>query len=370
MQIAQLGNQALELRRDGASSLVLPFLWLRDNCPTAFDPQTGERNFDLLSVPDDLKPASVEIEGDRLVIAWPDGHVSRFEHSWLLAHRPGVARPDAAALPRKLWRAADLPQLPRFPGAQILADDRALLDFLVTTQSLGLALVDGLAPGQGLEVAGRIGFLRETNFGKVFDVISKPDPNNLAYTAQALALHTDLANQEIPPGFQFLHCIANEAQGGGSIFADSFAIAEDLRETDPEAFRILSTVTLPFRFHDRAYDIRLRRAVITLHPDGSLDEIRYNAHLTDVIDLPADQLGSFYRAYRAFMKRTRDPAFVVATRLRGGEMVVFDNRRTLHGRQAFNPATGFRQLQGCYVDRGEFESRIRVLDAQGRGALP
>ncbi|WP_448954292.1 TauD/TfdA family dioxygenase [Labrys neptuniae] len=365
MQIAQLSDQALELRRDGASPLVLPFLWLRDNCSSAFDLQTKERNFDLLSVPDDLKPAGADIQNGTLVITWPDGHVSRFEQDWLSAHRPGAPRPDAAALPRKVWRAADMPELPRFSGAEILASDKALFDFLVTTQSLGLCLVDGLAPGQGLEVAQRIGFLRETNFGKVFDVVSKPDPNNLAYTAQALALHTDLANQEIPPGFQFLHCIANEAQGGGSIFADSFAIAEDLRATDHEAFRVLSTAALPFRFHDKAYDIRLRRPVITLHPDGSLDEIRYNAHLTDLIDLPANQLGAFYRAYRAFMRRTRDPAFVITTRLRGGEMVVFDNRRTLHGREAFNPATGFRQLQGCYVDRGEFESRIRVLDRQG-----
>ena len=364
MQIAQLGDQALELRHDGATPIVLPFLWLRDNCPSAFDPQTQERNFDLLSVPDDLRPANAEVIGDSVVVTWPDGHVSRFDQDWLLTHRPGVPRPDPASLPRTIWRAAEMPELPRFAGPKILEEDDVLADFLVTTQRLGISLVDGLAPGQGLEVAQRIGFLRETNFGKVFDVVSKPDPNNLAFTSQALALHTDLANQEIPPGFQFLHCIANEAEGGGSVFADSFAIAEDLRANDPEAFRVLSTVALPFRFHDGAYDIRLRRPVVTLHADGSLDEIRYNAHLTDLIDLPADELGPFYRAYRAFMRRTRDPVFRFTTRLRGGEMVVFDNRRTLHGREAFNPATGFRQLQGCYVDRGEFESRIRVLNRQ------
>jgi gamma-butyrobetaine dioxygenase len=42
-------------------------------------------------------------------------------------------------------------------------------------------------------------------------------------------------------------------------------------------------------------------------------------------------------------------------------MVVFDNRRVLHGRAAFDPATGHRHLQGFYVDRGEFDSRLRVL---------
>ncbi|WP_255006450.1 TauD/TfdA family dioxygenase [Roseovarius sp. M141] len=42
-------------------------------------------------------------------------------------------------------------------------------------------------------------------------------------------------------------------------------------------------------------------------------------------------------------------------------MVVFDNRRVLHGRDSFDPATGFRHLHGCYVDRGEFSSRLRML---------
>ncbi len=42
-------------------------------------------------------------------------------------------------------------------------------------------------------------------------------------------------------------------------------------------------------------------------------------------------------------------------------MVVFDNRRVLHGREAFDPASGYRRLLGCYVDRGEWDSRIRVL---------
>ena len=41
-------------------------------------------------------------------------------------------------------------------------------------------------------------------------------------------------------------------------------------------------------------------------------------------------------------------------------MAAFDNRRILHGREAFDPNTGFRHLRGCYVDRGEFDSRLRI----------
>ena len=69
----------------------------------------------------------------------------------------------------------------------------------------------------------------------------------------------------------------------------------------------------------------------------------------------------YYKAYRKFMAATRDPADTIAFKLNAGDMVVFDNRRVLHGRQAFNPATGHRLLRGFYIDRGEIDSRIRKL---------
>jgi gamma-butyrobetaine dioxygenase len=40
---------------------------------------------------------------------------------------------------------------------------------------------------------------------------------------------------------------------------------------------------------------------------------------------------------------------------------VFDNRRVMHGRDAFDSSSGMRHLRGCYVDRTEFQSRLRVL---------
>ena len=61
------------------------------------------------------------------------------------------------------------------------------------------------------------------------------------------------------------------------------------------------------------------------------------------------------------MAATRDPADTIEFKLEAGEMVVFDNRRILHGRKQFNPATGHRLLRGFYIDRGEIDSRIRKL---------
>ncbi len=353
-------------------SADFPFIWLRDNCPTGFHPQTFEREFDLMSVAPDIAPETAQVSGDMIEIVWPpagtaESHVSRFAADWLKNHRPGRRRPDPAAIAPVVWRGDLAPAaIPRVRADDILTSDQALKDWLIATKRIGFSIVEGLADTveAGMDVARRVGFLRETNFGVEFDVVSKPDPNNLAYTSHRLPLHTDLTNQELPPGFQFLHCLANEAEGGGSLFSDGYAIAEDIRRSDPDAFALLSEVEIPFRFHDSGFDIRRRKTVIRLE-DDAVAEVHFNAHLADILDLPAERQADYYRAYRLFMSMSRDDAYIVTLKLRGGEMVVFDNRRVLHGRDAFDPSTGFRHLHGCYVDRGEFDSRIRVLSRTG-----
>lgn len=347
-----------------ATSTRYPTIWLRDNCPSGLHPQTHERVLDLLALDDAPVLTSARIDGETAELTYADGHVSRMPISLLNAHRPGSPAEDPGAVAAQAWR-GDLGTagIPRHKAAQIGVDDTALNAWLRDTATLGLSIVEHLEDrvGAGVDVAQRIGFLRQTNFGTTFEVINKPDPNNLAYTSVALPLHTDLPNQEVPPGYQFLHCLANEATGGGSIFADGFAMAEDLRNEDPEAFLLLSEVPIPFRFHDGDADIRVHEPVITLDAKGEVIEIRYNAHLAAIFDMSPDILPAYYRAYRAYMAKTRDPKYRLTLKLKAGEMVVFDNRRVLHGRDAFDPSTGYRHLHGCYVDRGEFSSRLRLL---------
>lgn len=362
------GAEALEIRWPDGITGEFPYIWLRDTDPAGFHPQTGERTFDLTAVPLDVAPRHAEIVGNQLQLEWQDlDRPSHIDLDWIKANRPGLRRPDPADIAPFPWR-SDLggKGVPRHDAQAILDSDQGLASWLAATRRYGLSIVTGLADTTeaGVAVARRVGHLRETNFGLTFEVMSKPDPNNLAYTSDALPLHTDLTNQELPPGYQFLHCLANEATGGGSTFCDGVAVAQDLRSRDPEAFETLSTVTVPFRFHDRDTDIRSRKAVITLDTRGEVSEICFNAHLADILDLDPAQMKAFYRAYRLFMQMTRDPAYGIALRLSGGEMVVFDNRRVMHGRQSFDPSTGFRHLHGCYVDRGEWDSRIRVLARQ------
>jgi gamma-butyrobetaine dioxygenase len=358
------GAGALDVRWPDARTTTYPYIWLRDNCPSAFHPQTEERILDLLAIEPEPRPASAEATDSAVTIVWAgDGHISHFSLAWLAAHAPGEALEDPAVIAPALWRSEHAAAISRHRAPAILADDGALLAWLTDTARDGLAIVEGLAddPNAVVELAERVGFLRRTNFGLTFEVVNRPDPNNLAYTAGRLPLHTDLPNQEVPPGYQFLHCIANEAVGGGSLFADGYAIARDLSAEEPDAFRLLSETPIPFRFHDAGADIRVHAPVIRLDSAGEPVEIRYNAHIAAVFDMPAEVLPAYYRAWRAIMARTRQDRYIVALKLAAGEMVVFDNRRVLHGREAFDPTTGFRHLRGCYVDRGEFDSTLRIL---------
>jgi gamma-butyrobetaine dioxygenase len=350
---------------DGAVSRY-PYQFLRDNDPAGFHPQTQEWLLDLLSVPEAEEPRRVALADGMLEIDWSSSDArTRIPADWLARHRPGRRAEDPADVAAVTWGAEFAEALPRFDARRLLADQGYFLDWLMATKRFGLSVVSGIEDDEeaGVAIGKRIGFLRQTNFGATFRVETMPDPNNLAYTSHALALHTDLPNQELPPGYQFLHCVRNGAVGGESVFADAYRIAEEVRRADVEAFALLTTIPAPYRFHDREFDIRVHRPLIGLDERGRVFDVRYSAHLMDAFDMDADVMVDYYRAYRLFMKETRDLRHGIAFKLGAGEMAVFDNRRVLHGRKAFNPATGHRLLKGFYVDRGEFDSRIRKLIA-------
>jgi Taurine catabolism dioxygenase TauD, TfdA family len=54
--------------------------------------------------------------------------------------------------------------------------------------------------GTVVEVATSFGYVRETNYGKIFNIKVVPDPANLAYSARAIGPHTDNSLQPLRPG--------------------------------------------------------------------------------------------------------------------------------------------------------------------------
>jgi trimethyllysine dioxygenase len=69
-------------------------------------------------------------------------------------------------------------------------------------------------------------------------------------------------------------------------------------------------------------------------------------------------MNAFYRALKLFDALINDPAYEITLRLQPGTALLFDNWRTLHGRRAYQ---GYRRLCGAYVNKEDFDSRLRVL---------
>ncbi|WP_338473986.1 gamma-butyrobetaine dioxygenase [Pseudomonas sp. MS646] len=364
--VKPLADQVLVTWADGR---VSPFhhQWLRDNCPC---PQcvysvTREQVLEIVDVPEDLAPDTTWLDDEGcLCVDWQDGHQSRFDPGWLRAHAyDGPSRTErlASKPQHRLWQ-HDLP-LPVFDYQAVVEDADALLQWLLAVRDIGLTQVRGVPtePGSLQRLAQRISFIRESNFGVLFNVQSKADADSNAYTAFNLPLHSDLPTRELQPGLQFLHCLVNDAQGGESIFVDGFAVAEALRQEAPDDFEALCRIPVEFRNKDRHSDYRCLAPIIALDALGHVAEIRMANFLRGPFDTSAEQMPGLYRAYRRLIALTREPRLRLVRRLEPGQLWCFDNRRTLHARNAFDPATGARHFQGCYVDRDELLSRIRVL---------
>lgn len=344
------------------------FLWLRDNCPCSkcVHPGTREQMFEVVDAPDDLAAESVSLDASgALSVRWSDGHGSVYEAGWLRSHAYDfLSRSERAdrlhsASP---WESNLL--IPTFDYASVMSSNSVLLEWLLAARDLGLTMLTGMpSTDEALEnVARRISFIRESNFGVTFEVRTKAEAaDSNAYTALELPAHTDLPTRELQPGLQFLHCLINDATGGESTFVDGFAIAATLRAESPEDFRLLCGHPVEFWNKAPQSDYRSYAPIIGLDPRGEVSEIRLANWLRAPFNLPASEMGAFYRAYRRFSALTRDARFIVSRRLEAGQMWCFDNRRTMHARKAFDQASGKRFLRGCYMDRDELLSRILVL---------
>jgi gamma-butyrobetaine dioxygenase len=347
----------------------LPLTWLRDNCPCprCRDPRNGQKLFQITELPADLALGSVRRTADGVEVDWaPDGHRSAYPAQWLTANRPEAA--DGSGDRRgengkTLWTAADLNgRLPEASWADYLNDTVAKARVLESVLGLGFALLRDVPcrEGQVLEVAETFGYVRETNYGRLFDVRVEPDPNNLAFTGARITPHTDNPYRDPVPTLQLLHCLSNAAVGGDSGLVDGFKAAALLRAEDSEAFAVLTRIPVPFRFSDAHTVLAADRPLIDVDGRGRIREVRFNNRSIGTLLLPADELEAFYRAYRTFAEITLRPELQLEFRLLPGDCLIFDNVRLLHARTAFEES-GARHLQGTYADLDALAGTLAVL---------
>jgi gamma-butyrobetaine dioxygenase len=347
--------------------------WLRASCPCGEcrDPRSGQRLVSITDLPDRAALAAVteaETEaGDGVAVTFsPDGHRAVFDRAWL-AGQADPALDDRTEDGKRFWTGTGLAGgAPVYEYPDYQAEPATRADALATLLALGFIVLRGVAPEPGavLEVAGGLGFVRETNYGRLFDVRVSATPANLAYTGLPIPLHTDNPYRDPVPTVQLLHCLASDVAGGDSAVADGFAAAARLRAADPAAFGLLAGTPVTFAYADATAELRATRPMIGLDPAGRIREIRFNNRSLQPWRPrpgepdPAAAGAAFYAAYRAFARLLLEPELTF--RLEPGDCLVLDNTRVLHARTGF-AAAGGRHLQGCYADLDGVASTVALL---------
>ncbi|MGH8202646.1 MAG: TauD/TfdA family dioxygenase [Steroidobacteraceae bacterium] len=367
---------ALILKWSDGDRVELASVWLRDNLRQDRDSGNGQRLIDVADLPLTPRIRHAALQAAAVRVEWEDDAAddaagASFDLDWLANQ---VAAIDGArTLPQpRLWPDGGSRDAARdFAWATLEA---ARDTVAIQVSWLARLVTDGLAflsevpaePGAILATVPLIGQVAETNYGLLFDVRAVPEPENLAYSDRGLGLHTDNPYREPVPGFQALHVLVAAPDGGESLFADGFALAQRLREEDPDAFEILAQTPVPFAYRSRNAALSAERPLIQLSCRGEVVAVHYNNRSIQPLPLAAEAAERYYRAYRRFALLLREPRFMLRCMMRSGDLVVFDNQRVLHGRTGFASARYPRHLQGCYLTRDSVFSRAALL-AEGSG---
>ena len=336
----------------------LPFLWLRDNCQCdeCRITETQEKQFLLHTVPIDISPDKVDMEGDMLLIKWPDGHDSIIPTSKIL--ECGAPRyPDY-----KFWSKKFTPN--RFTWKDFLDDVSTSIEALKDLVSYGVIILKE-APKElnSLEMLSkRLGPIHETLFERIHNVSITGHVYNVAHTSKGLPPHNDFASYKSQPSIQALHMLENECEGGESIIVDGWRLLEDLRYDRPDFFKTLQDFDVPFREFDEENETFAEAPIIKCSNDGSIESFRYSNQLMQMINPTKHGVKDFYMAYHELTTRIHNPKYRSTFRLNGGEVLIVASHRVLHAREPFTP-NGKRYLQDAYFVYDNIANNLFLLSS-------
>lgn len=358
---------AIALQLDDGSSARYHALWLRDNAddPANFDPVSGQRLHSVAELDPLITVRQASVEANGLSLVFSDGRESAASFTFLRQHNYCAPRQRERHLPERTpWTATLRPDSLISDFDSVSTDDSARLRWLEELARLGVARLRNvpIRSGAVIEAAELFGYIRETNYGRLFEVRARPDAENLAFTALGLDPHTDNPYREPVPTMQLLHCLENDTEGGESVVVDGLAAAHALRDASPRDFELLKTWPMTFGYHgDGISDLVASHVLIGTDREDNVTAIRLNNRsMNPPTSVPYELVPDFYRAYANFVEITRDPAMQVVFRQQPGDMFIVDNTRVMHGRRGFT-ANGKRWLQGAYADLDGLFSTIRVL---------
>ncbi len=350
----------------GTENLRFHAIWLRDNAQDAETraPGNGQRLIALRDMPADTAISAAELQGDSAleVTFAPENKTVTYDFTWLAANAYDRTTENTRGWLEAgidLWDNRLMGNVPSGDFNELSKGGIALQTWLGHIVRYGFAKVTNApaTPGTLFDIVGLFGYVRETNYGRHFEVRTEVNPTNLAYTGLGLQAHTDNPYRDPVPTIQVLHCLESSAAGGENMVVDGFAAARRLQEENPTWFDLLADHCARFEYAGEAgVCLTSRRPMIELSPDGALKGVRFNNRSCAAItEVPFDKMQDYYAAYRRFGEIIDDEAMEVTFRLDPGDAFVVDNTRVLHARKGYSGA-GSRWLQGCYADKDSVRS--------------
>ena len=365
-------GRAVSLARADGTQCRFHALWLRE---FALDADTreatsGQRRITSSDIPATTRVVAAHLDaaGMLQVRFEPGARTTAFPGQWLAEHAYDIERGTGRgwfARDVQTWDARLAGSVPVADLETLRAERRALAGWLAGIRRFGVARLTGgpVENGALLQVAALFGYVRETNYGRLFEVRTEINPSNLAYTSLGLQAHTDNPYRDPVPTLQILYCLENSAEGGDSTVVDGFRVVERLRAQAPDAFDLLARYCARFEYAGSpGVRLRARRPIIELAPDGEVIAVRFNNRsIAPATDVPYEHMEAWLDACRRFSELVDDPSMAVTFKLEPGECFIVDNTRVLHARNGYS-GSGTRWLQGCYAERDGLLSTLAAIE--------
>ena len=357
----ELTDNKVFFEKQGAKKEIHPF-WLRErvNSENFLDQKTQQRLFDPTMLKNSSEISKVNISDKFLEVSFKDGAYAKLVIENILKE---FEKDNELYFINKISWKSDFQNNNIYKFNKNFFEEKIMYESLLDFYKYGFVIFENVPTQDNFIVnfANSIGSIRRTNFGEFFNVKSKPNPNDLAYTSLPLAPHTDNPYRKPVPCIQLLHCIENEVDGGLSTLVDGLAVTEELKKEHSSFFQILTEIKVRFQFVDDNVVLEDWAEMIQLDENKRLKQVRFSPRLDFVPLMDKEKLELYYAARNKISEMYNSEKFRIEFKLKPGDLLMMDNYRLLHGRTEYNANEGNRFLQGCYIDYDSTEGKLKHL---------
>ena len=334
-------------------------IWLRDHAKDDenWDKRSNQRKTYTANLDSNLfiKEASIGENGSHINILWSDSEsFIKYSAKFL---QDNLIKKEFKNHKYFLWKSKDIDDQVYLNYNDVLSKD-GFKFFLKNLYEFGFCVIKNCKTEMETveTIANKIGYVRESIFGGLWEFESNENMADSAYTQEELRPHTDSTYSKDAPGLQLLLCCDYNATGGESIMVDGFKIAETLKK-EKEIFDILSNIEVPGRYVGDGVILEASRPVFKFNSKEELVQVSFNNYDRAEFRIENQLMLKFYDAIKKFDNLANKVEFQWRHILKPGELLIFNNWRILHGRGSFK---GKRKMSGCYINMEDFESICKI----------